>query len=437
MKKLLIVLIGLSAISCEKYSAGLNVDPNNFTDAPGELIIGQANLSWVLMTEGESSRLCGVFTDQYTGLSNQFVNYNTYDVKAADFDGIWSNNYTAGISQTRIVQQKAEESGNTRLLGVSQIVEAVMAAELAALFGDVPYSQSAQPVEYPNPVFDPQMDVLNAVQNLLDQGIANAGNSKVGDFYGSPVFVNNAAVWSEIGHTLKARYYLLTKNYAKAKEEALLGISSNDRSLLAFHSKTAGQGNLYYQFGIEQRGGYLTATRSYLRKMLNLSDTSVDRVLYTPGEQERYAAYFSGNELNYNEGGYFAQDASYPIVDWFENQFILAEAELRLGNEDAARTAFNKVRTELAKKYNGDFPTVAIGGNTLLRVILEEKYITMIGSPQVFHDARRTGNLINLPIKNSISGKLPQRFLYPEVEINSNESFPGVVGLFQETDVNK
>ncbi|MGR3809910.1 SusD/RagB family nutrient-binding outer membrane lipoprotein [Jiulongibacter sp. NS-SX5] len=437
MKKLILAVLSLAIISCEKYSEGLNTDPNNFTDAPAELIIGQANLSWVLMTEGEASRMCGIFTDQYTGFSNQFTSYNTYEVNSGDFDGIWSNNYTGGISQTRIIQEKAAESGNTSLLGVSQIVEAVMAAELAALFGDVPYSESAQPVDFPHPSYDPQSNVLNAAQELLSQGIDNVGNLRVADFYGSPVFEANSAQWAEVGHTLKARYYLLAKDYARAREEALLGISSRERSLMANHTDVEGQRNLYYQFGIEQRGGYLTATRSNLRKLINLSDISTDRVLFTPGEESRYAVYFQGNELNYNEGGYFAQEASYPIVDWFENQFILAEAELRLGNEDEARDVFNEVRRELSSIYNDDFPEVEIGGNTLLRVILEEKYITMIGSPQIFHDTRRTNNLIGIPIKNSIATSIPQRFLYPEVEINTNQSFPGVVGLFQKTQVNQ
>ena len=437
MKKLIIIALSFLAFSCEKYSAGLNVDPNNFTDAPGESIIGQANLTWVLATEGESSRMAGIFTDQFTGFSNQFINFEVYDVKSGDFDGIWNNNYAGGIAQTRIVQLKAIETGNIKLLGVSQIVEAVMAAELAALFGNVPYSQSAQPVEFPNPKFDDQLEVLGAAQLLLTEGIANVGNAKVSDFYGSPVFVDNSALWSEVAHSLKARYFMITKEYTKARDEAKKGISSVDRSLMAFHSDIAGQGNLYYQFGIEQRGGYLTATRSYLKKLLNPSDNSVGRILFTPGDEARYNSYFQGNELNYGETGNFGQAKAFPIVDWYENQFILAETEVRLGNDNEAKAAFNKVRSELAKKYSASFPEVQIGGNTLLKVILEEKYVTMIGSPQVYNDLRRTKNILNIPIKNNLASSIPQRFLYPEVEINTNKSFPGLIGLFVPTKVNQ
>ncbi len=429
-------LLLLGNFSCKKYVEGLNDNPNSFTDAPGELIIGQAELAWVLMGEGETARLSGVFTDQFTGFSNQFTNFDSYDMKSTDYDGIWSNAYSGGIAQTRIVQQKALESGNKVLLGVSQIIEASLISEIAALFGDAPYAQSSQPVEFPNPAYDDQKSVLETAQALFSQGIENVGNGRVKDFYGSPVFVSNNATWAQVAHSLKARYYLIAKDYTKARAEAKLGISAVDRSLMVFHSDTDGQRNLFYQFGVEQRGGYLTATRSFLRKMINLSDITADRILYTPGEQSRFAKYFAGNELNYADNGYFGKSASYPLIDWIENQLILAECEFRLGNEDGARTAFNAVRTELGKRYSDDFPTVTIGGNTLLKVILEEKYISLIGSIQVYHDARRTNNILGIPIKNSTTNKIPQRFLYPQVEINTNKSFPGVISQFTATKVN-
>ena len=438
MKNILyIALLLMTTVSCGKYAEGLNTDPNNFTDAPGELIIGQANISWVLLSEGEAARLSGIFTDQFTGFSNQFINYDSYDVKSADFNGIWSNCYTSGIAQTRIVQDKALQSGNTRLLGVAQIVEAVMAAELAALYGDVPYSQSAQPVAFPSPNYDNQLEVFEAAQRLLDEGILNVGDSRVADFYGFPVFKNNGALWSQVGHSLKARYYLIAKQYDKALAEANLGIASVDNSLLANHADIQGQKNLFYQFGIEQRGGYMTASRSYLRKLINPSDVSVDRIIFTPGEEVRVTKYFQGTELNYNDDGYFGKEASYPIMGWFENQFIKAESLARLGREDEARVEINKVRARLTEDYGAPFPDVSAAGNTLLRIILEEKYITMIGSIQVFHDIRRTNNFLGIPVKSNVAPGIPQRFLYPDTEINANANFPGVVSLFAKTAINQ
>ena len=41
---LMLIAIGFSAVSCEDFTDGINVDPNNFTGAPGALIVGQAEL---------------------------------------------------------------------------------------------------------------------------------------------------------------------------------------------------------------------------------------------------------------------------------------------------------------------------------------------------------------------------------------------------------
>jgi hypothetical protein len=73
----------------------------------------------------------------------------------------------------------------------------------------------------------------------------------------------------------------------------------------------------------------------------------------------------------------------------------------------------------------------------LVNQILEEKYCTLIGSFQVFHDLRRTKNIIGVPVKNSTASTIPQRFIYAQNEINTNESFPGVVDIFTPTPINR
>ncbi len=62
---------------------------------------------------------------------------------------------------------------------------------------------------------------------LLSEALAKVGpDANVASVYGAPVFVGNGANWAEIIHSLKARYFLITKDYANAHAEALLGISS-------------------------------------------------------------------------------------------------------------------------------------------------------------------------------------------------------------------
>jgi hypothetical protein len=68
----------------------------------------------------------------------------------------------------------------------------------------------------------------------------------------------------------------------------------------------------------------------------------------------------------------------------------------------------------------------------LLREILTEKYISLIGQIESFNDLRRTGNYLNLPILPTGKTQYPQRLLYPQIEINTNAANVPTsnVGLF-------
>ena len=63
----------------------------------------------------------------------------------------------------------------------------------------------------------------------------------------------------------------------------------------------------------------------------------------------------------------------------------------------------------------------------LKKEVLEEKYITLIGELVAYHDLRRTGNSIGVPNKltgvSSATG-YPQRFLYPQNEVDTNSNVP-------------
>lgn len=427
---LIFALAGL--VSCSSFTDGINEDPNAFTSAPADLLLGNAQLSIITLSESQSSRIAGIFTDQFTGEDRQFIPLNSYTTSNADYDDVWNDLYVEGATQAYLALQKSKEEGNTILEGVCEINLALIMGEAAALFGDVPYTEAFNEIDFPEPAFDSQLDVLVNVQDLLTSGISKVGNTQV-NTYGNQRFTSNNATWEEVAHSLKARYYLIAKNYPLALSEAKMGVSSSDGDLSAYHSTSAGSGNLYYQFVIEQRSGYLTVTGSHLQ---NLVTGVTPRLLATPGETERASVYFDVNEVNTNSGGIFAQDASFPIVSYLETKLIEAEAAQRT-SEDAL-TPFNEVRAELATTYGGSFPASSSSGDTLLKEILEEKYISLIGSLQVFHDARRTNNLIGIPIKNPNTNILPQRFLYALTSINSNTNTPTAsVGQYDLTKVNQ
>ena len=78
--------------------------------------------------------------------------------------------------------------------------------------------------------------------------------------------------------------------------------------------------------------------------------------------------------------------------------------------------------------------------NALLREILEERYITLFGQIEVFNDTRRTENesIVRVPVIPNTGNVLPQRFIYPQSEIDRNSNTPNPIpNFFDKTPVNQ
>ena len=192
---------------------------------------------------------------------------------------------------------------------------------------------------------------------------------------------------------------------------------------------------------VDERDGYLGATDSYLVRILSGLD---ERNIETPGDSLRFKHYFtpysdgSGHAPNTSADGVFAETAPMNIISFREVKLIEAEAANRTGDAGDI-TAFNEVRTDLETQYEtGSFPatTSVSGSEELLKEIIEEKYICLIGELQPFHDIRRTNNILGIPAK--VGSTIPQRFIYPQVEIDTNPNVPSPLPtLFDETPINK
>ena len=175
---------------------------------------------------------------------------------------------------------------------------------------------------------------------------------------------------------------------------------------------------------------------------LIILDGNFTRALDTPGNSAVYASYFLNDGdrvlLNTDDGGRFSQTSSMKLASYVENQLILAEAKFKTGNEAGAREHLNNVRADLRVQYgSGDgFPDSDASGNLLLKQILEEKYLALIGELVTFHDLRRTRNFIGVPNKPTGStgaSDFPQRFLYPQSEVDTNENIPSPLPEFFTT----
>jgi len=428
----------LITYGCKSVVEDMNINPNEFTEVPVSLLVNHAVLNMASIAESEPARLSGLWTDQFSG-DVRCATRDGYGVNDEDFNGIWTNLFQNGLSPAREAKASAAAVNAEGLEGIATILEGYYAAEAALVFGDVPFLQAEDAVNFPDPVYDGQEFVISSAIDLLRQGSDKTGDLPVGA--GNTV-LTGTATWSEMASALEARYKLSLRDYpgALAAAEAAFGAPEDEPSII--HSKDNGAKNLFYQFAAEQRNGELYFDESYLFKAISRGPRE-SRATAKTNDANRllfYSQRGAGFSVpNVSDDGYFAADHNFPVISYPEVQLIVAETALRTGDEAKAIRALNNARNywdglmgtdDYLELEAGDFSN----GGELLRAILLEKLVSVFGLP-TFYDLVRTRNFVGTDLDGL--EEPAQRFLYPAIERSANANYPGLKGLRQRTPINR
>ena len=456
-QKIMMALLSVTLLSsCQDLFNESNIksNPNAVTDVDVATLLSGTLLGVSMLHEDTDVRISAIWAGELNGLSRQHQTYASYIVSASTFG--WSPLYPVA-SQARLIQTKADAVGDKWTKGVGQVLEALVVAKATDLYGNVPYSQAFDDVKYPTPVFDKQADVYTALQTVLDNAIQNLSAS-TGLGFGTQDYLYKGDVkkWKAAAYTLKARLYLHTGDYAKAVTNATSGISSTAGDALTPHGTSQGvDDNQNYDFFRVTRAGDTGFDGAYLPMLMQSRITSTNT---KTNETALYNHFFkvgisTAGALDPNTvDGMFTEDAPHPIITYYENQLILAEAQARLGVNDQALAALNTVRAGLATGYiNGktisatgrqydaytlaDFGTTGLANPTklataqtaLLYEIITQRYIFFLMQYEAFNDVRRLEKatpVVQLSIPLYAGTKKPERYIYPQNEINTNPNVP-------------
>jgi starch-binding outer membrane protein, SusD/RagB family len=482
---LLVVLNG-----CETFVNQVDeFDPTRPIDASLSQVVNASQVAYIGFMEGDLCRTVNIFTNQFTGEDRQYQSLENYTTTSGDYDSQWDNIYAGILKSLRIVQDKARDESNLKVLAMAQIMEAHTIGMAASLWGDVPYSQIVKVDEFTNPLFDAQEDVYLAAIGLLDEAIANIGNSAAGSSYVGSIFNGGNAEWLARANTIKAKFYLHLGQYTNARTAALAGIASPAADLIATHGPSQGSNlNIFNDFLDWNRTGYMAASSAHAAFMLDPNSAAAfNRNNIKTNEEARFNYIYLDNFDIYNTGyecnflgvtyydypeGYFGAEAPWHIVTYKENQLILAEAELRVNGFASALAELNELRAVLNTgayinpDYLGDYSAIYLpydaadfnaGGienadaiaveDALYREIIEEKYVSLLGHMEVFNDARRNGfgsfageqnwEVLGISLKGG-NTSFPQRLLIAQSEINTNTSAPSPIpALFAKPEFPK
>jgi hypothetical protein len=463
MKKILYILPilfgSVTISSCVDLVDDINNNPNSvtITDVDAGLYLNTPELASVDIQRGLFSRLCALWSGQLVGVNQTPLSHYNYLISESTFS---FGGYQSVITQDKFIREQAPD--NKFYQGVTRILDALLFGTYASFYGDVPCSEVSSDVE--SPKFEAQADVFSYSQNLLDEAITYLKAEKTPQFRQDYLLNGSVTKWIENAYTLKARFYLLTKEYDKAYESALNGVSSDDNSIYFYpvNDKLTDNKNNYYEQGTITQG---FGTYDLQGKQNFLFDIIDSRNNAKTDETARKAYYSIEPADVVNNHGIASKIEKEPIITYSENLLILAEAGARIKGFATGLSNLNKLRSflndggcsndyygTLSHKYEAyDEADFANGGllnngltpiRALLKEIITERYVTGFTTFMPFDDARRlrgtgeTDIAVDIPLNTTSASAQPERFFYPEEEMQSNVNAPKDPGLYQPTPIN-
>jgi len=464
---ILLLLLAFTSFSCEKF-LDVNENPNQLVEVPsGDLLLKGTMLANTQLHKGHLMRSASYYTGQLIGNNLVQQTIYLYSFTPGDSDNSWEHFYNGILVQNKRIRELSPELD--LLQGVVDVNEAMALGTAASLWGAIPYSTAVPDnptLESLVPVYDSQSTVLQSVQSLLDAGIGKIANAstQVGDediFNGG-----DKTKWTEGAYTLKARNYMLAKDYTSALSMVDKGISSPDNSTYYHPIGSVNENsNLLFILVNGSRAGDMTGEDAFLQQLLDPANDASRNNAKTDEMARRNYTYINGDGSSDN--GIDAQDTPMPLITYTENVLIWAECLARTGDNVGAIAklnelraylgsgdAFNLINAEDTFKYEAyelaDFEAGGIENadnittdRAILREIIEERYVSGFTTYMPFDDVRRLRKsdsdlIVPFPLNTSDATMNPQRFLYPRSEIDANTNVPSPLpDLFTPTEVNQ
>jgi hypothetical protein len=290
MKKIsLLFLLSLVLASCKKYF-DVNTTPNNPVAVPPTVILPTTTIGLAFANANDLGRATSALVQHIAGVANQTAAYDVYNLDGA-FDNQWNGEIygnTLNDLQILIDQYSATSPAYS---GIAKLEMAYVFSLATDIWGEVPYSQAAQGLKYPNPRFDKQEDIYQGNATLGITSLFDLVKSGLADLARTPnlltpgtddiVYKGDLTKWARMGNTLLLKFaiQISNKNPALATStitSVLTGnnyINSNALDFEVPFSGTVGNQNPIYNFNNVNRTGDQMLSARLLALERSLNDT--------------------------------------------------------------------------------------------------------------------------------------------------------------------
>lgn len=481
IKNLILIISTIFMITgCDNY-----LDVNTPSGAQEESAIGMKDIIGPVM---KNTVLANYYATTVFG--NYVQNFGSYGYGASGFTSLgstWNIIYTDILPDINVLEAKATESGALHYGAVIKILEAINISFAVECWGDVPYSQTNDPINYPYPTLDDGKIVYNQALTLLNEAITTLESADPsGQLLGNEDIIYGGGAdafgkWLRAAYTFKARMQLkMMKNGGTTTSDVLTSLSKGFNSNLDDFQLNypTDKNNPYYSINITQRGSsnFYYALNDQLISLMNgnqypfvgtitedprlssifVNETGVGvpspagtpwRGFMNGGDGESSDGQ-PGN-VYYKDGGFYTSSTS-PLLlfTYSEALFIKAEAEFLAngGSTTSAGTTASGYSAYLAgiqasmdklgvngAAYIADASVDVGQSNLQLHNIMREKYISNIHNTETYNDFRRynfsSDVFKGLALRvqqpdDEYAGKWFTKAIYPTTETNTNSNIP-------------
>ncbi|WP_207531743.1 SusD/RagB family nutrient-binding outer membrane lipoprotein [Desertivirga arenae] len=443
MKKLTLYMLLFAVVvlgSC-KETLDINDNPNAPIDVQESLLLPPIELNIADQVYGGSASIILQYWLQEVAANQPNPGFWNYQMFNRDVDGDWYNYYVNILKNAKLMNEKAEASGNSNYAAIAKILSAYTLGCATDLWGDIPYSEAFRSADNFKPAYDKQEDIYKTLQSLLDNAISDINKNFPTKPAGNDYFYNgDMAKWLRLAYTLKARFYIhLTKapgyNAQTQSDLALAalanGMQSNNDDLKFQFTGAAGAENIL--FTVFNPVSTIVLNETYVEGFKTRNDPRLSKLVQPAEGTGLYKGRRIGtapgtlSEYSYPTEFYAGVGSASYLVNYTEALFIKAEATFWKSGAVAAQPIYqDAIRQHMLKVGVPETQILAylLARGTLtetngLQRIIEEKSISNFFNLENYNDWRRTGFPTTTAVNGALSA-IPRRLLYPETELRTN-----------------
>ncbi|MDW3648468.1 MAG: SusD/RagB family nutrient-binding outer membrane lipoprotein [Bacteroidia bacterium] len=420
------------------------MDPTRETEASLKEMLPAAIVQTYRNNGSIGARVSGIVIQHFKGIDAQPESYSSYLIDSRTLDVYWRLGIYAGALKDcnqLITISRQEEVPFYE--AIASILSAYNLGIASTYWGDIPWSQAFQPNLFPQPVYDSQESIFEEMDALLDRAITlltaspQVSEAREDDL----IFKGNHEAWIKTAWALKARYALQrSKRDNQAASKALQYISASSLTSIEdqarlFYGSSISESNPLTLYSIE-RPNQIVLGDFLLELLVERHDPRLNA--YAALSEDIYRIYQEDNDQIF----WGQMDAPVSLISLSEVKFIAAEAHLRLGEEVEAEQAFKEavwsnfeelgLSSDPLSSQTVDIEASFDGLTSFeekLERIITQKYIAAFGQGihEAWVDYRRT-SYPNLQVPENVNSSfnpslvIPQRYLYPISESNTNSS---------------